>query len=286
MKLTANFQNSKPQFDFNKERPMKALNNLNLFTKIISGYLVVLALLAIVGGVALFRLNQINTTVTHLVDNLAEDRQLAEDMVTQIVSARLYANKYLRTKSQDDQASYQKEMTKFDELLATADKKITDAARVEMLALIKADLQEYRTGFTEITQLIADRDKIEADELNVQGPLVADKLNEVLQSAYEENDTIAIFYGAQTQAAVLLMRLDVFKYLELGDEQWVTKFEERYQQARTVLDQFDAKVQDDNHRQLMAEAKAAVEAYNTAFHSLRDDYATQNELVTKLVLQP
>ncbi|MEZ4635813.1 MAG: hypothetical protein R2873_00995 [Caldilineaceae bacterium] len=80
--------------------------------KIIAGYVIALLLMAIVGGVALVRLNQINGTVTDLATNLAEDQRISESLVDEILLTRFYANKYIR----DPQESY---LNRYDEEIST-----------------------------------------------------------------------------------------------------------------------------------------------------------------------
>ena len=48
---------------------MNFFNNLKVGTKIFSGFVVILTLMGIVGGLAMFQFTQIKITVTNLADN-------------------------------------------------------------------------------------------------------------------------------------------------------------------------------------------------------------------------
>ena len=77
---------------------MKLFANIKVGVKIIAGYLAVLTLMGIVGTVALVRTGDAGTIVDELTNDLAVDRQLGNDIATDIVLARFYAAKYTDTR--------------------------------------------------------------------------------------------------------------------------------------------------------------------------------------------
>ena len=65
---------------------MDFFRNFKVGTKIMAGYVIALVLTAVVGGVALVRLDDIGETVNDLAGNLAKDQHLADQIVEQICS--------------------------------------------------------------------------------------------------------------------------------------------------------------------------------------------------------
>jgi CHASE3 domain sensor protein len=93
---------------------------LNIRSKLIGGFLIVLALLVLAGGVSIVRLGQVDASVKNLADNLAKDQFLADEMVSQILLVRFYANKYIRGNERADLERYEEEVAKFDEVQSQA----------------------------------------------------------------------------------------------------------------------------------------------------------------------
>jgi methyl-accepting chemotaxis protein len=260
---------------------MNIVRNLKVGPKIIIGYVIALALMGIVGGLAIMRLNQINDTVTVLSEDLAVDQRLADQIVAQILMTRFYANKYIRDPNDADLNRYQEELADLKVTLTEADAQITDPERVEILTRIKQDVQDYEEAFAEVSRIVASRQKTIQETLDVQGPLAEQKLNTLRQSAYQAESFTVSYYTGEAQRAFLLMRFDAFKYLQQGDKQWSDSFEEAYQQLKSALATIDGEAKDSTHRQLIEDAEVAIEDYYLGFEGVESDYARQDQLVNQ-----
>ncbi|MEK8016616.1 MAG: MCP four helix bundle domain-containing protein [Candidatus Parabeggiatoa sp.] len=258
---------------------MNFFNNLRVGSKILLGFFIILVLMAVTGGIALFQITRINASVTELADHLAKDQDLSDQIVARILLARFYANKYIRRQHSDDLKRFNEEFAHFEALLAEADREILKDERVKMLASIKTGLQDYGKSFAEVTRLMAKRRKILLEVLDIQGPLAEKKLAQLRESAFQAKDTIASFYAADAQRALLLMRLDAFKYLQQGNTKWVKKFEERYQETQVAFKKLDEEPQEATRHQLAQEAQAAINLYYQGFSGLQTDYAQQNQII-------
>lgn len=116
---------------------MKWFRNLNVGTKILSGFIIALVLTALVGIIALLRTNQINRSVDDLVNNLAKDQLVANDINDRILRIRFRANKYITSSSESELTKYQEHIAALDNILLVADAEIQKPERVEMLTSIK-----------------------------------------------------------------------------------------------------------------------------------------------------
>ncbi len=258
---------------------MSILGRFTVGTKIIAGYVIALALMAVVGGLAIFRIDQINDTVVILADDLAQDQHLSDQIIAQILLSRFHANKYVRDSNSTDLDHFQEKFDVLEQFVAEAEVKITKDERAAMLDDIQQDVTTYKEAFTEVVNLIAAREKVIAETLDVQGPLAEEKLEELRNSTFNEDDDVAAHAAGDALRAFLLMRFDAFKYLQAGDVQWVDLLEARYQETLDAFDTLDAELQNAAHRQLAEEAKTAVDAYYQGFEGLRSGYTRQNQLV-------
>ncbi|MDM8565151.1 GAF domain-containing protein [Candidatus Halobeggiatoa sp. HSG11] len=258
---------------------MNFFDNFKVGTKISSGFIIILILMGIIGGMAIFQFSQIKSTVTNLADNFAKDQYLAEQLVTQILLTRFYANKYIRDHKVEDLDRFNEEFANFEKLLVEADIEITKGERVKMLAEIKAGVEKYGKNFSQVTKFVDKRHDTLSKILDIQGPLAEQKLEQLRDSAFKADDAIASFYAGNAQRALLLMRLDAFKYLDKGDIKWVKKFNERYQEAQSAFKQLDKELQDPTRQQLAESAKEIINKYHQGFISLQADYKKQNQII-------
>ncbi len=258
---------------------MNFFNNLNVGIKIFSGFLIILVLMGLVGGLAIFQFSQIKYTITNLTDNLAKDQHLSDQMVAKILLTRFYANKYIGNNKAEDLARFNEEFSYFEELLSEASVEITKGERVKMLTDIKVGVKNYGENFERVNQLIDKRNEVLSKVLNIQGPSAEKKLEQLRESAFKADDTIAAFYAGNAQRALLLMRLDAFKYLKEGVKKWLDKFEKRYQEAQEAFQKLDQELQDPTRRQLAKIAQVAIDKYRQGFISLQTDYNKQNQII-------
>jgi methyl-accepting chemotaxis protein len=262
---------------------MNFFNNLKVGTKILSGFILVLTLMGIVGGLAIFQFTQVKKTFTDLTDNLAKDQYLSEQLVTHILLLRFYANQFIRVHKHESLARFNKEFALVEKWLAEADIKITKNEQIKMLTDIKAKVQAYGKNFEQVVRLMDKRKKTLLERFNVLGPLAEEKLEQLRESAFQANDAIASFYAGNAQRALLLIRLDVFKYLEEGEEKWIEKIEKRYQEVQIAFNKLDEELQDNTRRQLAQSARIAIDKYRQGFTGLQAGYSKQNQIIETLL---
>jgi PAS domain S-box-containing protein len=242
--------------------------------KIILGYLIALALMVAIGSFAIARLDQINATVGNLTDKLAVERGLAQDMVSQILLARFYATRYVRTQSQSD--------------LAQADQLITDAGRREKLNRIKPAVQEYGDTFRQVADLIRTRQKITSETLDVQKLIVENKLTALRVHVNSLNDPQAFLAFGNAQSGFQSMLLNVANYLATDDEGTIVLFEKGYQDTRSAFSSLQSSLKEPVQGKNAADARAAAETYYNGFQEVWSDNLKLKDLFkTKLdVLDP
>ncbi|HMQ53673.1 MAG TPA: hypothetical protein PKD98_16440, partial [Anaerolineae bacterium] len=259
---------------------MKRFKDLRIGTKIMSGYIVALILMVGVSGLATVRLSQLSASISNLADNLAEDQHLADQIATAVVSARLYVNRYMRDPNATDLNRFNEEFSQLETLLATAETQITKAERAAMNFSIKGAVKDYDAAFTEVVDLVANRQKTLTEVLDVQAPVAQEKLDQLRQAAVKANSLERTNAAGLAGIALHRMRLNVFKYQQNGDPQWAGRFNDRHQELDAALAELKVNNGALAVSQLQQDAEAAVQAYYQGFGSLRADFDRQQQLTT------
>jgi methyl-accepting chemotaxis protein len=258
---------------------MNGFKNLKVGIKIMLGFVLVGLLMVIIAGLSITQLGQMNKTITNLTENLATDRQLANDIISQILSSRLYGRKYITGQKQADLDQFNQAIAQLDKSLTTANQEITDPAQVIILNQIEADVIDYKKTFNSITQAIADRQKIQAEVLDVQGPAGDTALVAMREAAINGNEGTGASSAADAESAFLLMRLDAFKYLTEGDPAMAEKFSSRYQEELASLKNLEREIAGSSQTTRLATIKTAVDAYAKGFQAIQVEYDRQNQLI-------
>lgn len=261
---------------------MRIFTNLKVITKILSGYIIALLLMAAVGGLALVRLDQTHESVV-ITQNLSQSQQMADRVISGVLLTRIYTIKYIDSKEKADLDRVNEQLTNLSELLNTGTEMMTSPDRVELSQQLKTDFEVYGNTVNEITALVADRQKLLISVLEVQGPFAELKLRQLHESAFEADNGAATFYAANAQTALLLMRLNTFKYLEDNDKGAVIVFNNHYSEAQAAITSLNAALQDPALRQLTTEVEDAMVKYAEGFKQLQVSFDQENTLVnTKL----
>ena len=256
--------------------------------RFVLSYLAIVLVVVVIDILAVVRLNQISASVDNLTNNLAADMALSKEMVNQVLLARFYANKYVRTQSQADLDRFHEEFAGLEALLGQAGQQITDPDRVDMLSRIMPAVDEYGDTFDRVAELIRKRQRIQSEVLDVQGLLIENKLTALRIHVVSLNEPLAFLALGNARNAVQLMRLNTARYLAEGDARYVVLFETGRQQAQTAFSGLETILQDSAQRENSTEAKAAAGAYYEGFQTIHVDYVELKDLFrTKLdVLEP
>ena len=174
---------------------------------------------------------------------------------------------------------YNVENSNLDQLLSQAKTDITKPERVTLLDQINTDWLAYETNFETIHQVILDRDKVQKDVLDVQGPIGENAISKVRSDAFAAGDYDIANTAGNLQASFILMRLDAFKYMNAGDTQFMDLFATRYDEAKAYMIQLQAIMKPDYETDFN-KSKEAIDTYASSFQQLGSDYAEQIELQT------
>lgn len=253
-------------------------SNFRVGTKILIGYVFALALMAMVVGVAILRINQINATVTNLAQNLAAEQHLADQIVANVWSIHFYALQYMDQQNPEDLKRYRAEFANFEQILAVANQQITDE-RMDYLDNIRTGIQTYSADVTRVINLLTWRKRDLLVNLDQQGRLTEIKLEQLRANSFFADDTVTSYYAGNAQRALLLMRVAAFQYLGSGDLYWIDEFNRAYENAQNSFHKLDKATLSPVYRELVHDAETAVNTYVQSFAKVQENYAQQEALV-------
>jgi methyl-accepting chemotaxis protein len=114
-----------------------------------------------------------------------------------LLLARLYVMKFLDDNSEASAERVDKEVGELDGVLATLDRELQNPERRKLLGEVTELKEGYYAAFSRLTQVIWERNDIIENKLDVIGPDVAAKVEDVKLSVMKDQDTL----GPKLQAA-------------------------------------------------------------------------------------
>ncbi len=260
---------------------VNSFSNFRVGTKILIGYVIALLLMGAVILMVLLRIQAINRTVTDLAENLAAEQHLADQVVADVWATHYYALQYMDQQNPDDLERYRAEYNSFSQLLELADQNIRKAERVEHLETIKSGIQTYGDDFTDVINLLNERNRDLLVTLDKQGRLADIKLEQIRANSFFSEDADTSYQAGNVQRELLLMRIAAFQYLESGDTYWIDEFNRSYENAQISFQKLDEASQNPAYGTMAQDAETAVDTYALSFIEIQDNFSQQQQIVTQ-----
>lgn len=254
--------------------------NFRVGTKILIGYVIALALMALVIVVAILRINQINETVVELAENLAAEQHLADQVVTSVWATHFYALQYMDQQNPEDLERYRTEYANFDQLLNSSELIILNEDRGQFIDEIESGIQTYGHDFNQVTDLLNTRQKHLLVALDKQGRLAEIKLEQIRANSFFSNDTETSYQAGNAQRALLLMRVAAFQFLESGDAYWIDEFNRWHENFQSSFSKLGDAIQSPIYGTMAQDAQTAVAIYAQNFADIQENYSQQQEIIT------
>jgi len=157
---------------------------------------------------------KIRKNLTALLKSAADDGDFqaafhAGNVQEDFLLARLFVAKFLDT---NDTKAIDRAETEFEEIakgLRFLDQELQNPGRREILAAVEVELPKYRIAFSELGQVIAERNKIRREVLDRNGREINDRIRQVQDSAGQsenelERETYALINAALNQTYVAI----------------------------------------------------------------------------------
>ncbi len=231
---------------------------------VVRGFSGVTGLLAIIAVAAWFGLNASATGFVRYAE-LADDANLAANLETRMLLARIAAKSFIQTKSPEAAASFQAHYSELETALQETDAAVSAPERRVHVNQVTEQVIDYGHGFERVVALMADRDEVVNTGLDPNGLAAREALTEIMTTAYRDGDVEAAYWAGQTQESLLLMRLYAAKFLTANQKQDLDRaLQELSDNIRPRAAQLAAELQDAGRRAALTRFSTAVEAYADA----------------------
>ena len=144
--------------------------------------------------------------LTEIMRSAHEDEDIGAAYYTglalrNLLLARLYAMKFLKSNELSDVERVNVEFKKFDQQLITLDREVQDPGRRQLLDDIQVAKDKYLVAFGETVEHIASRNAVVKGSLDKWGPIIAKNLEDAKLSVKKDQDTLGPKVQVQSEQA-------------------------------------------------------------------------------------
>jgi methyl-accepting chemotaxis protein len=255
--------------------------------------------MGLVGGVALWSIRQINTTVTRLTQDLAVELQQAEELGHKIILLQFYGSNFIQTREASYQNQYTVEAQQFQELLAQAGQAISDPARKNMLNQLQVEYQNYEKEYASLESISTTEDLL-VNFMDLKGGSLQYKFDNLYNEAVKTEDKAYIADVAAFRNAFWQLRLDTSIYFQTQDTPHWEKVEQDYNRVIEILLRISPEIltkreeiqaSTDPTKIIIIEGRDAeissiltlVEEFYSYIEGLKESFAFQDRQIAKLL---
>ncbi|SFD16589.1 methyl-accepting chemotaxis protein [Thiohalospira halophila DSM 15071] len=256
---------------------MVRFKNLSLAKKLSLGFGLVLALLAIISVVAF---NSLSTSS----DGFAEYRETALSTKTSgeaqanLLEARMAALKFVNDGSEAASEAEHERHEATLEFLDKAEQYIHDPDQQARLTEAREKTQQYGEAFAQVEEYKAERNRLFDEVLAVEGPIMEQRLTDIMRSAKDDGDASAAYVAGQAMRNLLLARLYVVKFLEDNSQSAVDRVNSEFGEFDQRMATLDQELQNPERRRLMQEVNNLKDVYTQAFDKTVETILARNEV--------
>ncbi|MFN3226655.1 MAG: methyl-accepting chemotaxis protein [Hyphomicrobiales bacterium] len=253
------------------------LKALSLKQMIFAGFGLVLALLIVLGGMSLRGTNTIGHDFTDY-RQAARESLLVNDAKQDLLSIRLAVMQYRITNNDRFVDRVRADVQHLREVKAELAEFMTDQAQVAQINGLSDLLEQYADAFEEIVGLQRQRNEL-VPMLNDSGRVARSTMTEIIESAYNDDDIQAAFYGALVQQHLMLARYYGEKFLLENRPEDRDRTQQELETARENYALLDGSLQNPRRRALAADFDTQMSAYQSQFDEVVSIIETRNGLL-------
>lgn len=253
--------------------------NLKIGSKIGLGFGAVLALLAIVLGVAILSLERADEGITEY-RGLARDTNLSGRLQANMLMVRMNVKDFLITKSDKDLQQYSDYLSKMQGFLDEAKREIQKPERASLISEIDKAVVDYQRAFDKVVDLINQRNKVDTTRLVPNGEKMRAAIADIIESAYEDGDAEAAYHAGHVQEKMLVGRLFVVKFLQTNlDSDYDIAVENMTNSLKREIQDLDSNLQSPKRRDMLKTFEDAHTGYVQAMRDIHDLIVERNNII-------
>jgi methyl-accepting chemotaxis protein len=256
-------------------------NKMTLGKRILSGFLLVLVLLFVVGGTG-YR------ALTEATKGLETYREMAKivlatnNIMSSMFLARIDTRKYLMSGSNDDASSYKANWSEVTANIGEIEKLVEANAKYkENVAKAKSEAKDYDAGFLKIVEITQQRDKIVSDTLDSIGPKMEQDINNLATKLQSANNPQVALVADNTRYVLMQVRLSINKFLRLETVDSANSANASISSFEQSLSALDKQLQTPEERQLLASIVEKEAQYKKAAEDTITETIARNKVLNE-----
>lgn len=257
---------------------MRFLDKLSIPVKLATAFGILVTALLLVAAVGIY---SINTAYSTFVEYRSLARQANSDGRVQanMLSTRVFVKDFVIDPTDESIAGVQERAAATIELIVEARELAQDSVYEVLLESMNADLNEYVSYFTQVTELQSQRNELVLETLNVVGPIIEQDLTGIMQSAVGDGDTEAAYLAGLAVRSLLLGRLYANRFLVQNDESAYERAVLEFRNMDRDLETLDESLENIVRRELLQDAISAKELYFTALEQVHTVILERNNII-------
>jgi methyl-accepting chemotaxis protein len=253
--------------------------NFRIGTRIAAGFVIVLALLAVVSvvgyqglGAAMAGLDSYTSVSGNMVRLLGIERDF-NGMRRQVLSYSYTGDPKVVARVQEIEKAIDGEFAKAIEVTK-------DPGRKANLEKMKVEASAYEANFNKLVALRTSRDKLIRDDVNPLSAQAQAKLNDIAKAAYESKDMGLAALAGMAQERLMASRLTALKFLAEPDAKLIDQQGEELKQFLDLTERLTKATDNAARQKLALEIADLGKRYDEAFDEAAKAVLEVNALVT------
>ncbi|HWA45806.1 MAG TPA: methyl-accepting chemotaxis protein [Hypericibacter adhaerens] len=258
--------------------------NMKVKTKVLSGFGLVLLLLATVSGISFMGFSSIGTQFGEYIGavNIVDD---ASNIERDVVKLRRNIDVYVGTRDTNAAKDAGDVEKKLQAEIETGQQHSSDDTQKKAFGDVSSKLSEIIASFGKVEELEAERVKIASDVLDVAGPKVSDGLEALMQKATQSGNSNAAILAGTALYEVMKARLYSNLMLERRESSSAEQAEEAFASAEKAIEQIEKVVSDPALNAQVEEIKTLIAGYDEAFKKSEAVDADMEKLVNETIAE-
>ena len=193
------------------------------------------------------------------------------------------ALKYLRTLSDEQKDIFNSRMNSLSEVLKRLTNHKDDPLLIKKIEEIGQQKLLYEEGFIQVQEFMRQRNIIVKTKLDIMGPQMRKFLQEIVKSAFKDQDAIASYYASISMGHLLLARLYMTKFLDTNDFLSVDRFKKEINELDKNFSILERELQNTTRRKLFRKTQKLSLDYREEFYKLVNIIKERNTVITNVM---
>ena len=260
---------------------LSSIADLKIGVKISAGFALVLALLVVVAGFAVWRFGDIQTRFDRFAE-LSDDAILATVLDQKTTAAAVAARDFVLANTDQNRRAFHRLIGEVESLIAEARAAMQDSARAALMDEIEALNASYKKQFDEVDRLMAEGDRLIHDHLEVIGPRLQDAMTEIADGAREEEGLRVMIAADRVREKLLLAMFHMAKFLDSNRIEDVEQVSDALAAADKLLMPLSITLQNPDRLALLSEVQRSMPAYQEGAQDLIATISRRTQAVAKM----